>query len=748
MTTNVSQATRTMGLFEATGVGVGAIVGGGILALAGTAFSATGPAAVVAFALNGVIAILTALSFAELSTAFPRSGGTYLFAKRVLGVRSAFNVGWVMWFASIVAAALYAMGLAAFGLGAVAAAWDGAPGFLTQDASVIVAAQVSTVLCAVLLSRRPGSGGTWINVLKVLVFAVLIVGGLVVWLKDQPPAVERLTPFFSKGVGGVAAAMGYTFIALQGFDLIAAVAGEVEDPRRVIPRSMLISLGIALAVYLPLLLLIPVVGAPDGLEALLAGDTNTVIAEAAGNYLGSFGFWLVMVAGILAMLSALLANLYAASRIAQAMAQDRTLPAALSRSAPRTGTPTTALWVTAGIACLVPIVVGDVGGAGAASSLIFLVTFGMAHWICILARSRRDHDGFKVPLWPVLPAVGGLACAGLAVFQALSVPEAGAIAGAWLALGVGAWLWLFAHRAKVADAALTAMDPGLLQLRGRSPLVLVPVANPANALPMARLAVLFSPEKVGRVLLLTVVRPPSPGQEAETPEELGTVLGPSLGACLTAGVRVEALATVSSDPWTEIGRVASAHRCESVLLGMTDLHDTRRRRKIEDLAHSLYCATIILRAPQGWNPQSVRKILVPIGGRGTNNTLRARLLAGLYRSLGEQVQVNYLLVRPPKTLDAEVASTERTWAGLIADEAPPGAQIEVRRAPAVGAAILEATREASVDLVILGLNEVHHRPVFGNLVTRVVNETETAVLVVGQAGSSSPALRSISLLPR
>ena len=105
---------RTISLPGAIGIGVGAIVGGGILALSGVAFALTGPSAVLAFALNGAIAILTALSFAELATAFPQSGGPYLFAKRVMTVGAAFGVGWVVWFASIVAAALYAAGFGAF----------------------------------------------------------------------------------------------------------------------------------------------------------------------------------------------------------------------------------------------------------------------------------------------------------------------------------------------------------------------------------------------------------------------------------------------------------------------------------------------------------------------------------------------------------------------------------------------------------------------------------------------------------
>ena len=73
-------AGRTIGLVGATAVGMGAIVGGGILVLAGAAFHATGPAAILAFGLNGVIAVLTALSFAEMSTKFPESGGAYTFA--------------------------------------------------------------------------------------------------------------------------------------------------------------------------------------------------------------------------------------------------------------------------------------------------------------------------------------------------------------------------------------------------------------------------------------------------------------------------------------------------------------------------------------------------------------------------------------------------------------------------------------------------------------------------------------------
>ena len=114
MATHSTTPARTIGLLGATGIGVGAIVGGGILVLAGVAYVSTGPAALVAFALNGAVAFVTAMSYAEISTSFPESGGAYAFAKKVLSVRAAFGVGWILWFAYIVAGVLYALGFGAY----------------------------------------------------------------------------------------------------------------------------------------------------------------------------------------------------------------------------------------------------------------------------------------------------------------------------------------------------------------------------------------------------------------------------------------------------------------------------------------------------------------------------------------------------------------------------------------------------------------------------------------------------------
>ncbi|MHC4136917.1 MAG: amino acid permease, partial [Planctomycetota bacterium] len=103
---------QRVGLFGATMVGVGAMVGAGIFVLAGVAIEHAGPGAVIAFLLCGVITTITAFSWAELAAAFPEAGGGYVFAKKVFPIGTAFAAGWVLWFAYVVACALYALGFA------------------------------------------------------------------------------------------------------------------------------------------------------------------------------------------------------------------------------------------------------------------------------------------------------------------------------------------------------------------------------------------------------------------------------------------------------------------------------------------------------------------------------------------------------------------------------------------------------------------------------------------------------------
>jgi basic amino acid/polyamine antiporter, APA family len=728
---------RALGLWDAVGVGVGAIVGGGILALAGVAFAATGPSAMLAFAANGAIAVFTALSFGQLAARFPESGGTYTFAKKVLSVEAAFLVGWVVWFASIMAAVLYALGFAAFTVvmleRLLAGAGAGLPDWLAGRGALVALAVAATLYYAASLLRHGAGGGQWATIGKVVVFAAVIAGGAFAFATAPPPHLgAQLTPFFTAGASGVIQAMGYTFIALQGFDLIAAVGGEVRDPARNLPRSMLISLAIALAIYLPLLFFTTTVGIEPGesiAEASRAGP-ETILARAAERFVGPAGYWLVVLAAILSMLSALQANLYGASRVALAMARDRTLPEPLGRLRQATGTPGNAVLATAAAVIAIAVALPDVADAGAASSLIFLITFAIAHWTNLLVRRRSGAALARgLAAWPWLPLLGGVACLGLAVLQGFAVAAAGGLVALWLALGLAFYLTTLAPRARVADAAALALDPSLVQLRGQSPLVLVPIANPASARGLIGVARALVTPRVGRALVLSVVKPPDDPSLDDLVQvrDLLSLLSESLYASFQRALTPETLITVGADPWDEIARVVRTHRCESLLVGIGRLEGDVVTARLEDLMARIACDVVVLRAAPEWRLSNVRRVLIPVGGRRDQSLLRARLLGSMQRTAPREI--DFLRVLPESASPSQCAQTERELRALANDELPGAASVELVQAADPVAELVR--RAAGYDLVVLGAQR--RQRAFGAIPLRLARETDRALILISRA---------------
>lgn len=735
----MSEDQRSIGFWGATGIGVGAIVGGGILALAGVAFAATGPSAMLAFALNGVIAFLTVLSFAEMSSAFPESGGTYSFARKVLKAEAAFLVGWVVWMASIVASVLYALGFAAYAATAVGAIWQAIFGegalWLGERGGLITLAAAATLFYGLGLARSSDAGGQWATVGKVTVFVILIAGGLWVLSHRSPAsAVSNLKPFFAGGSLGLFQAMGFTFIALQGFDLIAAVGGEVRDPRRTIPRAMVLSLGTALAIYLPLLLVITTVGVAEGDSIVEMSRQNpaTVVAVAAGNFLGPFGFWLVIIAAVLSMLSALHANLLAASRVALTMARDRSLPQGIGSVHATRGTPMKAIAATIAVVLAILLVVPDVATAGAAASLVFLLSFAIAHGTNILTKTRGGVTAatFRVPWFPLVPVVGGGACLALAAFQGLAVPEAGWVVMVWLSFGFVLYFFLFARRARVVDASNEGLEPDLVRLRGRSPLVLVPIAKPDSAAGLVEVANALAPPKSGRVLLLSVVQPPGAWHRGDLAQQLldvEAILNQTLSLSLSAGSNPEWLTTIASDPWSEIRRVARLHRCESLLLGLGTVTSESVETHVEDLISAVGSDVVILRAPQGWKLSTARRVLVPVGGRRDQSKLRARLLGSLCRDADREIVYSRILTEG--TPESARKKARRQVTSLASDEVSRGAEVQVLEGDDVVGILSD--QSSDFDLLVLGVQrQGSRRRVFGSMTRELVKATTCPLILI------------------
>ena len=733
---------RSIGLAGATGIGVGAIVGGGILALAGVAFASTGPSAMVAFAINGVIAILTALSFAEMAAAFPESGGTYTFSKKVLSAPAAFMVGWVVWFASVIAAVLYALGFASFTATSlemiIRMTHLSVPFSPTSRGGITLLAIAATGAYSLSLIRTTKAGGQWATWGKVLVFIVIIGAGfLAITRRSLHELGGHFHPFFAHGSIGLFKAMGYTFIALQGFDLIAAVAGEVKEPEINIPRGMLLSLGIALVIYLPMLFVVSTVGLPAGQDivTMSVASPDTIVAIAVRNYLGPFGYWLVMAAAILAMLSALRANLMAASRVALSMAVDRTLPRTLGRIHATRNTPIPATVATLVVVVLILLVISNVAAAGAAASLIFLVSFALTHWTAILARMRIGARAlpFLVPWFPAIPVIGGGACLGLAVFQGFQVPAAGIVCALWLGAGLILYLVFFARRAGIVDASSAALDPQILVLRGQNPLVLVPIANPASAGFMVRLAGAMAPPAIGRVLLLSIMSPPIDWESDPPPQFVNSqiVLKDALTAGLTSGLTPEALITVAPYAWSEIIRVARNYHCESLLIGLSDLTRQTAIHDLEQLMSQVDSDVVVVRAKNEWNPSQAKRVLVPVAGRGHQDQLRARLLGSLHHMGVEEI--TFLQILPENASEASISRSRQWLQQLAEDERVADARIIVTRSDHPAEEVIRLSE--ATDLLMLGLQRQGRRSkVFGDMVLKIAHRATCSLILINRKG--------------
>ncbi|MEO9592623.1 universal stress protein, partial [Rhodopirellula bahusiensis] len=378
----------------------------------------------------------------------------------------------------------------------------------------------------------------------------------------------------------------------------------------------------------------------------------------------------------------------------------------------------------------------DVAAAGAASSLIFLVTFAIAHWLAILVRQRSVSvpPPFRVPAYPVVPVIGGLACLALAVFQGIAVPEAGIIAVMWIAIGGVLFLSLFARRARLTDVSNMATNPELSLLRGNSPLVLVPIANPNNARAMIALADTLVPAALGRVLVQTVVVAPNdwdPLVNHRPSAQLHAVMTEVLHASASLGVRCETLTTVSAEPLEEIARAAKLHQCRSVLLGLSEITPEARDTPLEGLLGQLSCDVVVLRAPKDWQLDQSEQILVPVGGRGGHDYLLTRLLSSLSRE--QQRQVKFLRVIPTDTLRAdqkrirkELDRTTRVNAGRVCER-----EVVLSNDPIKTI----ADRAGDAGLVILGAQRLGpRRKLFGDFTRKVAMESNCPVIIISRRG--------------
>ncbi|MEM4400690.1 MAG: amino acid permease, partial [Candidatus Nitrosocaldus sp.] len=257
MATHEPRLVRTLGLLDVIMIGIAAMIGGAMFVLVGPAIGLAGPAVVIAFLLNAVITMFTAMSYAELGSSIPEVGGGYRWIREGLPRPMPFINGWLGWFAHIVATSLYAVSFGTFMQGLLALA-----GIDLEHGDKLFAAIAIVALAYVNFkgTSPTGKAGNIITLSQLAVALTFIISGLYI-MSIKPEWTVQFSDFVPMGVAGIFAAMALTFIAFEGYEVIVQAGEEVRNPRRNIPVAIFISIACVVTIYS--LIAITAIGASD-----------------------------------------------------------------------------------------------------------------------------------------------------------------------------------------------------------------------------------------------------------------------------------------------------------------------------------------------------------------------------------------------------------------------------------------------------------------------------------------------------
>ncbi|PXF32072.1 amino acid transporter [Pokkaliibacter plantistimulans] len=376
-----------MGLMGAIAIGIGGMVGGGIFAVLGEAVSTAHGATPVAFALAGVVALLTAVSYARLAVAYPNRGGTVVYIDNAFGNNLASgSVNVMLWLSYLVTIALYASAFASYAATFFA---DGVSP-LQQHALISVAIILPTAINLISASFVSRSE-TLIVVLKLALLVFIIYSSL------PYMDIQRVSPAQWGDPLSIVAAGMIIFVAYEGFELIANAAEDIENPRRNLPLAFVLSVVLVMVLYM----VIAVLTVSTVSEAQLVTARDYALAVAARPALGQSGFVIVAAAALLATFSAINATIYGNARLGYTLARDGQLPEQFDHEV--WNKPVVGVLMTAIISLLIAntISLNEIAIIGSAS---FLLIFTLVN---ASACRLRQHIGGSIWLY----GAGTMLCA-------------------------------------------------------------------------------------------------------------------------------------------------------------------------------------------------------------------------------------------------------------------------------------------------------------------------------------------------
>jgi basic amino acid/polyamine antiporter, APA family len=404
---------REIGLFGATALGIGAIIGSGIFIVTGIVAGVAGPAMIFSVIIAGVIAVFSAMSVAELGAYLPEEGGTYAYAQKLISPFAGFIAGWIWIFSNIFVGAAVSLGFAHY--------------FVTIFPAIPVKI-IALGICFIFLFinyiglKKSVLFNNVLVTLKVLILLFFVAFGLGFFRPGN------FIPFVPEGSTGILSGAALIFFAYTGFARVTIMAEEVKDPKITIPRSIYLALGISTGIYLLVsIVAVGIAGAPA------LAQSSSPLADAIG-ITGNYRAVLLVSAGaMIATASVLLTTIMGISRIVFSMARNQDLPSLFERIHPRFRTPHYAIGVT-GAGMISALLLADLALVIAVSTFAMLIYYMIAN----IAAVRLPTEHRRYPTW--VPIIGALSCIGLIAFLS---PHSWIIGCIGLLIGI---IWFFFHK--------------------------------------------------------------------------------------------------------------------------------------------------------------------------------------------------------------------------------------------------------------------------------------------------------------
>jgi APA family basic amino acid/polyamine antiporter len=452
--TATSELKRSLGPWNLVFLGIGCIIGAGIFVRTGSAAALhAGPAVLLSFVVAGVVCAFAGLCYAELSSTLPVSGSAYTYSYTTIGEFAAWVMGSLLLLEYGLAASVVAVGWSGYMVSLLAdvgihvpAALTGPAGYpkeLADGTTITTVFNLPAFLVCMVLSlllvlgvSESAKVNNIIVAIKVTVLvAFILVGGYIVlsnwstfapnWDPFIPPSTGKEGEF---GIGGILRAASIVFFAYIGFEAVSTAAQEAKNPSKDMPFGIIGSLVACTLIYILVSIVLTLV---VDYRQLNVPDPVAVAVDSFGPQWAWFAST-IKVGAIIGLTSVILVLMYGQTRIFYTMARDGLLPRVFATVHPKFRTP----WInTIVVGLAVAIAAGffDINFLGDATSVGTLAAFAV---VCLtVIWLRRTHPeiprGYRVPLYPITPALGILTC----VWLISTVPAHVLIFFGWYVVG-------------------------------------------------------------------------------------------------------------------------------------------------------------------------------------------------------------------------------------------------------------------------------------------------------------------------